>query len=102
MGATGDFDPAAAATGYSIDSRTLAAGDRFCAVRGERLDGHDFVDVALARGAVAAVVSRSRSSGYPGTLRAKLLVVEDTLLALQTLGAAVRKAWGKTLVAVTG
>ena len=48
------------AEGYSIDSRTVAAGELFFAVRGERLDGHDFVAAALGRGAVAAVVSRAR------------------------------------------
>jgi UDP-N-acetylmuramoyl-tripeptide--D-alanyl-D-alanine ligase len=46
--------------GYSIDSRTVAAGELFFAVRGERHDGHDFVEAALRRGAVAAVVSRAR------------------------------------------
>ena len=49
-----------AVTGYSIDSRTVAPGELFFAVRGEHLDGHDFVAAALARGAAAAVVSRTR------------------------------------------
>ena len=47
MGAAGEFDPTATARGYSIDSRTLQPGDLFFAVRGESLDGHDFVEVAL-------------------------------------------------------
>ena len=51
--------------GYSIDSRTVAPGELFFAVRGERLDGHDFVAAALARGAVAAVVSRGRVASLP-------------------------------------
>ena len=45
-------------SGYSIDSRTVAAGELFFAVRGERLDGHNYVAAAFERGAVAAVVSR--------------------------------------------
>ncbi len=49
-----------AATGYSIDSRTLKPGDLFFAIRGERFDGHDFVAAALERGACAAVVARDR------------------------------------------
>ena len=53
------------ASGYSIDSRTVAAGELFFAVRGERLDGHDFVTAALERGAVAAVVSRARAATLP-------------------------------------
>ena len=55
--AEGEFDTSAEAVGYSIDSRTIGAGDLFFAVRGERVDGHDFVEAALADGAVAAVVS---------------------------------------------
>ena len=60
MQATGDFDPDAVASGYSIDSRTLQPGDLFFAVRGERLDGHDFVEAALAKGAVGAVVGKDQ------------------------------------------
>ncbi len=61
MQATGEFDPAAVAGGYSIDSRTLQPGELFFAVRGERLDGHDYVEAALAKGAVAAVVERQQA-----------------------------------------
>lgn len=100
MGATGDLDPNAVAGGYSIDSRALAPGELFFAVRGERLDGHDFVDHALKKGAVAAVVSRDQRPRFPAN--ARLLVVDDSLAALQALGAAVRSSWGRTLVAVTG
>ena len=100
--ATGATEAQAVAAGYSIDSRTLAPGELFFAVRGERLDGHDFVEAALERGALAAVVARKELARYPEAARPKLLAVEDTLLALQELGAAARRAWGKTLVAVTG
>lgn len=91
------------ACGYSIDSRTVAAGELFFAVRGERLDGHDFVATALARGAVGAVVSRARVSTLPDSaLLAPLLITEDPLLALQALAAHVRRQWGRRVVAVTG
>jgi UDP-N-acetylmuramoyl-tripeptide--D-alanyl-D-alanine ligase len=100
MPATGEFNPELVATGYSIDSRTLQPGDLFFAVRGERLDGHDYVDAALAKGAVAAVVERERASQYRD--KSRLLLVEDSLLALQRLGAAVRRLWGKPLIGVTG
>src|SRR5258708_35460037 len=53
--ADGEFDTLAEAVGYGIDSRTIGAGELFFAVRGERLDGHDYVRAALANGAVAAV-----------------------------------------------
>jgi UDP-N-acetylmuramoyl-tripeptide--D-alanyl-D-alanine ligase len=89
--------------GYSIDSRTVQSGELFFAVRGERLDGHDFVAAALARGAVASVVSRARVAGLPdAALAAPLLIAEDPLLALQALAAHVRRQWGKRVVAITG
>jgi UDP-N-acetylmuramoyl-tripeptide--D-alanyl-D-alanine ligase len=100
ISAAGSFAPDEVAQGYSIDSRNVSAGQLFFAVKGERLDGHDFVESALERGAVAAVVRRDQLAGYPQ--QARLLAVEDTLIALQTLAMAVRKLWGKTLVGVTG
>jgi len=91
------------ATGYSIDSRTVAQGDLFFAVRGERLDGHDFVTAALNRGAVAAVVSRARAASLPdAALACPLLIAEDPLAALQSLAAHVRRQWGRLVVAITG
>jgi UDP-N-acetylmuramoyl-tripeptide--D-alanyl-D-alanine ligase len=91
------------ASGYSIDSRTVAEGELFFAVKGERLDGHDFVAGALRRGAVGAVVSRARVAALPdAVLAAPLLIVEDPLLALQALAAHMRRHWGKRVVAVTG
>ncbi|HEX4308545.1 MAG TPA: UDP-N-acetylmuramoyl-tripeptide--D-alanyl-D-alanine ligase [Acidobacteriaceae bacterium] len=88
------------ATGYSIDSRTLRLGDLFFAVRGERFDGHDFVDAALNRGASAAVVARDRIDALAG--KRPLLLVDDPLAALQRLAAAVRRHWGKRVVGITG
>jgi UDP-N-acetylmuramoyl-tripeptide--D-alanyl-D-alanine ligase len=89
--------------GYSIDSRTVAEGELFFAVRGDRLDGHDFVAAAIERGAVAAVVSRARVASLPdAALAAPLLVTEDPLIALQALAAHVRRQWGRRVVAITG
>jgi UDP-N-acetylmuramoyl-tripeptide--D-alanyl-D-alanine ligase len=91
------------AQGYSIDSRTVGAGELFFAVRGERHDGHDFIAGALARGALAAVVSLARVASLPdAVLEAPLLIVEDPLQALQALAAHVRRHWGGRVVAVTG
>ena len=64
------------------------------------MDGHDFVQQALEKGAVAAVVRRDQLSRY--SVKAGLIAVDDTLDALQTLGSAVRRLWGKPLVGVTG
>ncbi len=98
--AAGDYDPRALAQGYSIDSRTVQSGELFFAVKGERLDGHDFVEQALANGAVGAIVRKDQLTRYPA--KTGLLAVDDTLVALQTLATAVRKLWGKTAIAITG
>jgi len=100
VSATGDFVSEDVAQGYSIDSRTIGPGQLFFAVKGERLDGHDFVRSALEKGAVAAVVGKDQLGRYPE--KKCVFAVEDTLVALQTLGTAVRKLWGKPLIAVTG
>src|SRR6266481_3767135 len=97
--AAGQYDGHATAHGYSIDSRTVQLGELFFAVKGERLDGHDFVEQALSRGAIGAVVRKDQLARYN---RAGLLAVDDTLLALQTLATAVRKIWGKTAIGITG
>jgi len=91
------------ATGYSIDSRTVAPGDLFFAIRGERLDGHDFVAPAFDRGALAALVSRERVATLPdAALAHPLLIAENPLAAMQSLASHVRRQWGRRLVAVTG
>jgi len=100
ISAPGDFPREEVAHGYSIDSRTVSPGELFFAVKGERLDGHDFVAAALEKGAVAAVVRKDQRHRFPGNTR--LLPVDDTLTALQTLATAVRKLWGKSLIGVTG
>ena len=87
-----------AVTGVSIDSRTLAPGDLFVALKAAR-DGHDFVAAALEKGAGAALVSR-RPEGVAED--APLLIVPDVLSALEALGRAARARTGARVVAVTG
>ncbi|MCS6921911.1 MAG: UDP-N-acetylmuramoylalanyl-D-glutamyl-2,6-diaminopimelate--D-alanyl-D-alanine ligase [Elioraea sp.] len=86
------------ASGVSIDSRTLARGELFVALKGTR-DGHDFVADALRKGAAGALVSRDPAevAGDP-----RLIRVEDTLAALTALGRAGRARARATLIAVTG
>jgi UDP-N-acetylmuramoyl-tripeptide--D-alanyl-D-alanine ligase len=100
ISASGEFPAEAIAQGYSIDSRTVRSGELFFAVKGERFDGHDFVSTALEKGAAAAVIRRDQAHRF--TSNQRLLAVDDTLSALQTLATAVRKVWGKPLVGVTG
>ncbi|HKF02383.1 MAG TPA: UDP-N-acetylmuramoyl-tripeptide--D-alanyl-D-alanine ligase [Candidatus Sulfotelmatobacter sp.] len=100
ISASGDFPKDEVAQAYSIDSRTVRPGELFIAVKGERLDGHDFVAAALKKGTVGAVVRMDQSERFLD--KSRLLFVEDTLVALQTLATAVRKVWGKPLIGVTG
>src|SRR5271169_4795059 len=100
VSAVGEVPREEIAQGYSIDSRTVGPGELFFAVKGERLDGHDFVAGVLKKGALAAVVQKNELHRYPEEPR--LLAVDDILVALQTLATAVRKVWGKPLVGVTG
>jgi UDP-N-acetylmuramoyl-tripeptide--D-alanyl-D-alanine ligase len=92
----------ASAGGVSIDSRTIAPGDVFYALRGERQDGHDYVAAALAAGASRAVIARAQAGRYAAALAGRLEAVEDPLAALQERARAHRRAWGKPLIAVTG
>jgi UDP-N-acetylmuramoyl-tripeptide--D-alanyl-D-alanine ligase len=100
ISATEKFPGEAIAQGYSIDSRTIHPGELFFAVKGDRLDGHDFVIAALEKSAAAAVIRSDQLHRFPS--KERLLAVDDTLVALQTLATAVRKVWGKPLVGVTG
>ena len=94
--------PDAIARGYSIDSRTIEPGQLFFAIRGPRFNGHEFVAQAIERGAVGAVVERGISGLPPSAINANLIEVLNTTDALQRLALAVRRKWGRRLVAITG
>ena len=81
-----------------IDSRSVQPGDLFVAIKGEHFDGHDYVKDALAKGAVAALVSRVPD----GVALSSLLIVEDALKGLEDLGRAARKRSLAQVVGVTG
>ncbi|MCZ8332708.1 MAG: UDP-N-acetylmuramoyl-tripeptide--D-alanyl-D-alanine ligase [Rhodobacteraceae bacterium] len=87
-----------AATGVSIDTRTLRPGDLFVALKDLR-DGHDFVAAALAKGAAAALVSRVPEGVAED---APLLIVPDVLRALEDLGRAARARTKARVVGITG
>ena len=88
-----------AATGVSIDTRSLMAGDLFVPLRGPNRDGHDFVRAAFERGAAAAMVDRPLPDLPP---TAPVLRVADTLRGLAALGATARDRSRARIVAVTG
>ena len=98
--ATGGVGPGGwQASGVSIDSRTVAPGDLFVALKGPNFDGHGFVAKALAGGAAAALVSERPADVAAG---APLLLCPDTFTALENLGRAGRARAGATIIAVTG
>ncbi|GGY41657.1 UDP-N-acetylmuramoyl-tripeptide--D-alanyl-D-alanine ligase [Parvularcula lutaonensis] len=84
-----------AASGLSIDTRSLEPGNLFVALTAER-DGHDFVAQAFEKGAAAALVSREVKGAGPQ------LVVPDTLRAVEALAQAARDRSFAPLVGVTG
>ena len=86
--------------GISIDTRTVAPGEAFFAIKGDNRDGHDFVVAALAAGAGLAVVAAARRDAFPA--HAPLLVVPDVLEGLRALARASRARTQAKIVAVTG
>lgn len=94
-------DPDREASRVSIDTRTLARGDMFVAIKGDRFDGHAFVGDALAAGAAALVVSDAEAAAA-SPVDVCVLVVDDTTRALQSLARHVRRASGSKVVAITG
>jgi UDP-N-acetylmuramoyl-tripeptide--D-alanyl-D-alanine ligase len=87
-------------TGISTDSRSIAPGDVFVALVGERFDAHDFLAPVAAAGAAAVLVSRL-PEGWD-TLPCAVILVSDTLLGLQDMARGYRQ-WHKPLViGITG
>lgn len=92
-----DANKPISSTRIATDTRTIKAGDIFLALTGDNFDGHDYLDIAIEKGAVAAIVSR------PIAADIAQLVVDDTRLALGQL-AAYRRQQHKdlTVIAITG
>ena len=81
-------------TGWSTDTRTVAPGDLYFALRGPNFDGNAFIDEALSKGAVGAVANVPKDP--------RVLMIPDTLAALQQIAAWARKQWGRPVIGVTG
>ena len=102
----------------SIDTRTIAPGDLFIAIRGERFDGTEFASQAIENGASGVVVPRGWSAAHsaaaaqpfrvadagvkPRATSAVVIEVDETTAALQALANAIRRASGTKVVAITG
>src|ERR1700741_3141831 len=100
MRATVQGTPAQDVTGISIDSRTIARGEAYFAIKGDVHDGHDFVAAALKAGAALAVVESAQRDKFASD--GPLLVVEDVLAALRDLARAARARIKGQVIAVTG
>jgi UDP-N-acetylmuramoyl-tripeptide--D-alanyl-D-alanine ligase len=106
------FDEAAKATGahvehterapesviVSTDTRTLATGETYLALRGERFDGHEYIDEALRKGAAALVIERSPQAAVD----VATLIVADTKAAYMSLASAARSKFHGRVIAITG
>lgn len=82
--------------GFSIDARTILPGQIFCALKGSKSDGHDFLEEAFAKGAPCALVQEKRFSSKP------LLVVDNVLSTLQKAAARLIEIRGVRIAAITG
>ncbi|HZV83238.1 MAG TPA: UDP-N-acetylmuramoyl-tripeptide--D-alanyl-D-alanine ligase [Geobacteraceae bacterium] len=89
-------------SGISTDSRTVAAGELFVPLRGERFDGHDFIASFAAAGGKVTLAEESWLAGnvVPGSICC--IAVQDTLRALGDLAAAYRKRFAIPLIGITG
>ena len=87
--------------GISIDSRSLKPGEAFFAIKGDRVDGHDFASSALAAGAGLLVVAEGKLPAL-GRLAVPMIVVKDVLEALVAVGVAARARTKARIIAITG
>ncbi len=95
-------DPSQRVTGVTVDSRTVAEGDLFCATKGERVDGHDYVLDAFSKGAVASLVSREVDVPPDFSPQKAVILVPDTVTALGDLARYYLSSLGAKVIGVTG
>ena len=94
-------DPTSIIEGFSIDSRTLKPGDLFFAIRGERFDGHAYIAAAVEGGASGVIVDDAGTAAGVAGGRT-VIVVGDTIAALQSLARHIRRESGAKVTAITG
>jgi UDP-N-acetylmuramoyl-tripeptide--D-alanyl-D-alanine ligase len=91
-------DPSTTILGISTDTRTISKGELFVALKGERFDGHDFIDEVFGKGASGVVLQRP-----PKKLIGKgVIEVEDTLRALGDIAGAYRRRFNPRILAISG
>lgn len=100
MHASSAQDKTRACQSVSIDTRTIEPGGCFFAIRGERFDGHDFIDQAFAQGALCCVVEQIPDGALP--TQGLILQVKDSIKALGDLARAYRQDFSAQVIAITG
>ena len=95
-------DPTTSFSSVSIDTRTVAKGALFVAIKGPNHDAHDFLDQAIARGAAGLLVGRGCDISSCGRTDAPILAADDTELALGALAAGHRARFHGPVIAITG
>ena len=89
-------------SGVIIDSRQAAPGKLFFALKGERFDGHDFIEEVLNKGVLAVVIEKDPSAALHNQYGEKIIRVDNTVAALQQLGLTYRRTWKCPVIAITG
>ncbi|GIW05107.1 MAG: UDP-N-acetylmuramoyl-tripeptide--D-alanyl-D-alanine ligase [Thermomicrobiales bacterium] len=97
----GELSPETAFRWIERNSKAIQPGDLFIAIRGERFDGHDFVEEAASRGAVAALVRRDWAASRTA-FPLPVITVDEPVAALQQLAASRRERLHLTVVGITG
>ena len=92
-------DPSTRIESVVSDSRAAGPGALFCALEGERVDGHDFLEEVAAAGAVAVLCRTGRSRPLPGVC---VLEADEPLTALGAIARQVRRAWGGKVIGIAG
>ena len=87
--------------GISIDSRTIEPGQIYWVIEGKRFDGHNFVGESHSKSALCSVISEKHYSDF-SKLEIPLIIVPDTLLALQQLAHVQRMKYNIPVIALTG
>ncbi len=87
--------------GISTDSRSVAAGNLFVALAGEKFDGHDFLEDVLKKGAAGIVVRKDRQGKVQGLTQANIFRVDDTLKALGDIANFWRNRFTAPVIAIT-
>ncbi|MBE3520283.1 MAG: UDP-N-acetylmuramoyl-tripeptide--D-alanyl-D-alanine ligase [Firmicutes bacterium] len=95
-------DPLQRVTGVTVDSRCVAEGNLFCAIKGEKADGHDYVLDAFSKGAVASLVSKEVEVPSDFSPQKALILVPDTVKALGDLARFYLDSLDVTVIGVTG